>query len=620
MPDSFVNIGWTSPGGLLDIGLDTSPGTENIGDQEARAGRNALDNIPGTAKGAIPTDYTIAAERVYPHFDGVNNLLPGLPTDLSTFATWHSAHQAQYLKSQPGEVYEIKPGSDTLAFYFLTTDNIPLNALSITLSDYAKLHPVDQAKLRTIDAANSFNILETLGLTVATTSQKNLIFDNPAATGSRITELPPTQALALSTLPATDKAVFKAQFDLLRAELDKSHAINLDVVDQKLAAVLERLERADAFYAVAQRPPEQLNISSTIIHDRLVFAAATGPFDYDGGGDEGTSTASATGADSFVQGRVSSLDDGGRISQGYDTFMQAERQILNNKNRRAAIAESATFKDPKLDLATLIFQFQLLYEGEYEGVADSGTEEIRQLHGLLEDYGVMQRLINETLKEYDPGESSELRRFMNIGEREDGKIDETQAINKPTVGDPDNEFSDVLTGQTSGSTTIVSEGDRSPLYHWSVLAEKSNDVSDMYREYTQYWYDGDAFADPGDYSGKLDETEMRAFSMFAQASWASAGGRDHPIERLLTSFTRPTHNFITQDDDEGRGGALELHSKTAFDTFQTSLSDAITILNQENQLKQNEIENATKQQNRHFELGNNALRKMNDLLLTIGRV
>ena len=44
MPDSFVNIGWTSPGGLLDIGLDTSPGTENIGDQEARAGRNALDN------------------------------------------------------------------------------------------------------------------------------------------------------------------------------------------------------------------------------------------------------------------------------------------------------------------------------------------------------------------------------------------------------------------------------------------------------------------------------------------------------------------------------------------------------------------------------------------------
>jgi hypothetical protein len=50
------------------------------------------------------------------------------------------------------------------------------------------------------------------------------------------------------------------------------------------------------------------------------------------------------------------------------------------------------------------------------------------------------------------------------------------------------------------------------------------------------------------------------------------------------------------------------------------LADTVTLLNQRNQILQNEIENATKQQNRHFELGNNALRKMNDMIMTIGRM
>ena len=52
----------------------------------------------------------------------------------------------------------------------------------------------------------------------------------------------------------------------------------------------------------------------------------------------------------------------------------------------------------------------------------------------------------------------------------------------------------------------------------------------------------------------------------------------------------------------------------------TQLSATITILNQQNQIRQNEIQNAAKQANRHFELGNNALRKMNDILMSIGRI
>jgi hypothetical protein len=57
-----------------------------------------------------------------------------------------------------------------------------------------------------------------------------------------------------------------------------------------------------------------------------------------------------------------------------------------------------------------------------------------------------------------------------------------------------------------------------------------------------------------------------------------------------------------------------------WDSSSTQLNDSVTLLNQRNQLKQNEIESAARQQNRHFDLGNNALKKMNDLLMTIGRM
>ena len=65
---------------------------------------------------------------------------------------------------------------------------------------------------------------------------------------------------------------------------------------------------------------------------------------------------------------------------------------------------------------------------------------------------------------------------------------------------------------------------------------------------------------------------------------------------------------------------MQLYRKGKWDSFSTQLADTVTILNQQNQIKQNDIENAKKQENRHFDLANNALRKMNDMLLTIGRI
>ncbi len=582
---SFALDGYTSPGGLME--------PDSTGDLEGIAGRGALDNIPGTAKGAVPPDFTTAARTVYPVYDGVTNLLPGYnAADIANFANWHSAHQAQYLDAQTSKEYEITSGTNTIAYFMLTEDNKPLNVLGLTLGDFATLSLADQGRVSQISTANSLNVLETLGLTVLPSADVDSVLT--AVEGK----------LSASSLTSTDQAVFQAQYTLIRNQLSNSFAVAADKVIDAIREIDARMDRVDAFYSVDQRPPRGNSVSSSYTMGREI-------------GYDGTGSASAT----FVQNRVSSLDDGATIEKGYNAFMAAERTILTMKERRNAIADSTTFLDPKLDLPNLIFKFQLLYEAEAEGLADSGTEEIRQLHKLLEDYSVMQRLINETTKEFDPGESGELRRFMNIGAKDDGSVDESQASIDPTdLGADFNTFS-----ESYSYGTATSESNVTPIYHWSVLAEDDNTVSTMWRDFKTNldgYRDGlgiQHHVHEGDVSEKLNTTEMRAFSMFAQASWATTGGRDHPIERLLSSFERPTFDFITQDNDEGIGGTLELHSKTAFDSFQTSLSDAITILNQENQLKQNEIENASKRQNRHFELGNNALRKMNDLLLTIGR-
>jgi hypothetical protein len=258
---------------------------------------------------------------------------------------------------------------------------------------------------------------------------------------------------------------------------------------------------------------------------------------------------------------------------------------------------------------------QLLYEGEQKGVVDAGTEEFRQLHRLLEDYNVMQQLLSTTIAAFDTGKTDDKRRFMNIGAKDDGDVDESQLLKTSVLDEDDLNNNDYVESYSPSATGIDST--HNPRYHWSVLANFDDDLADMFRGYYDGVNDVDVDIDiDGDYTGKLSEREMLAFSMFADEPWADTDDRGHPIESLYNS-DRPKFDLI-EEGEEG-AGSLKLMSKNAFDQFQTKLSGAITILNQQNQIKQNDVENATKEQNRHFELGNNALRKMNDLLLMIGR-
>lgn len=62
-----------------------------------------------------------------------------------------------------------------------------------------------------------------------------------------------------------------------------------------------------------------------------------------------------------------------------------------------------------------------------------------------------------------------------------------------------------------------------------------------------------------------------------------------------------------------------LKRKVDWDNFGTQLTNAITNINQSNQIRQNAISQTTSQAGRHFDLVNNTLRRVNDILATIAR-
>ena len=70
--------------------------------------------------------------------------------------------------------------------------------------------------------------------------------------------------------------------------------------------------------------------------------------------------------------------------------------------------------------------------------------------------------------------------------------------------------------------------------------------------------------------------------------------------------------FMIREGEDDLG--LSRFKKTVWDTYSTQLSDAVTQINQQVQLIQNEVSEATTQKNRHFDLGDNALTKMYDMI------
>lgn len=75
--------------------------------------------------------------------------------------------------------------------------------------------------------------------------------------------------------------------------------------------------------------------------------------------------------------------------------------------------------------------------------------------------------------------------------------------------------------------------------------------------------------------------------------------------------------FVYLANNPGTYDALK--RKVDWDNFGTQLTNQITNINQSNQIRQNSISQTTSQAGRHFDLVNNTLRRLNDILATIAR-
>jgi hypothetical protein len=633
-PWTGPNSSWTNSNS--GEGVITSTTTGDIQPKPVR--------IPGSSVGAVPTGYVDSARAVYPVFDGVTEVggvlqslaidpstgdidysrypasfwsnsaaliqaqedgtalpTPALADDPTDFTNWHSAFQAEYI-IRNSTANSIDPPAYSIgaaAIYMLDDKNRPVNLLALTLSDYAKLSTAEKTRFN--DNLTTSGHLENLGLSTSA-ADKTALIGPTGDTSNPVLQDYLNTITATLLMTAPQKELFSKQIQMLLDEVNSSFAFNAQKIKEAAGEIMARFKIVDKFVSAPR--PEAITITGHIEMERTVG------LDYD------ESASSST----LVKTRVNSLDDGARMDEGIEKFIRAETEILNMKERRAVITQNSAYRDPNLDVPNLIFQLQLLYEAENKGVVDAGTEEFRQLHKLLEDYNVMQQLLSTTISYFDTGKTDEKRRFMNIGEKDDLEIDEDQ--NEDIFdGGNDLDYNDYSESYSNGAAGI--NVDISPRYHWSVLANYDDNLASLHRDFANELENYEDFAGTnhhdheGDVSGKLSRQQMLSFAMFVDEPWASHSTRNHPIEDLYGA-TRPTFDLVDQGEDGG--GSLKLLSKNAFDQFQTQISNSITILNQQNQIKQNDVENATKAQNRHFELGNNALRKMNDLLLMIGRM
>jgi hypothetical protein len=105
-------------------------------------------------------------------------------------------------------------------------------------------------------------------------------------------------------------------------------------------------------------------------------------------------------------------------------------------------------------------------------------------------------------------------------------------------------------------------------------------------------------------------TYAKNASMFEDALYSY---RRHPLE-ILRNIQRPIDDMFHNARKELNG-----YTKAHWDTYAAELADTVTLLNQESQIKMNDINSMDKQKNRHFDLANSALSKLNDMLQNIAR-
>lgn len=411
--------------------------------------------LPGSGVDLLDPQIWQDAETLFPFFDGDNNshvnFAPTLPDNYATaggaeFARWHSAHQLAYLKDPSFQQTATVPddGADTgLADvrYVTFTDGVTA-VLSVDGDRVYILNNLTPTEIARMSLEDQRAVVAAPGFQTLVAAPYSLVPDT--VTGYAI---PPNDAITVMATPEAARAGAMAVVDELRAVITASPSYQAGERDTFLGDPTRRgdlyhyffLEQLD-LYALRLDAQAIFNLDRIKedieeITDRYIrferYSSVTDPVD--NGSALFPSGMNSTDSPSLA---ISNTDT---IGRGVDVFLRAESTLWEKAVQKSftvqtglglefskilrniydagnatfydyktgfglitLIGNPATIEASKLDGAGILSTLQILENYEKEAEAEALSEELNQIDRLLKDYAEMQRMINATLKEFQP--------------------------------------------------------------------------------------------------------------------------------------------------------------------------------------------------------------------------
>lgn len=593
------------------------------------------DHLLGSEVGLDPNPNRANAEWLFPTLDGTAGHTivdkPAVvlaefgkaPTALSAeaFNSWHTAVQLEYLRKYipaSGSSVTIGISPDIITAFisagvpragdtwFADLANTVAGGSKVYIAenlqkqDIAKMSLADQNKLAGLAVfQGTAGLGAGLGLIGGDTAliQMQALVDVAKA---RIAD-PSGEKGGDGRMPAAHKKLFSDQLDNVRASLGNSAIFSEAEIDKQVKEIMTRFERANAFavnlYKVGSRDPDgtysgpTFNTSPATTDPGRIAAFSTAYFASDSTQDteeplvfyqtnaQGGQT--AVNLKTYVDEKladIGALYDPQSYTLTFDTPLTVFGSGGTGSPINGATLNSMTFLFTKSNpqfvstdhnakirqgYDTFIAQERQLLslQNTRKSLAETGTLQNRALDvpNLVYLFQLYTNLAGEAK--------------IRIGTEE---VDQTNALLK-TYAVMQNLINKTVANFTSSDTNAT-----------QVLSGSGAKVEDA--------NDGIEYA-----FNALTEDEIRVSAMFTQGGGYSQA--KHPIEALL-GLSRPVER-------------MENKKSSAWQQFSTSVGQAVTQINQESQIKMNEINALTKQKDRNFDLANNALSKMSEIVQKI---
>lgn len=510
-----------------------------------------LNQVTSTTVTTLNPQSGIDDAALFARFNGTTNLLPDRPANFTTatgtdFLNWHSFHQIEYLNERGGTIVTTDNGVNfNVQYARLGNDADPLKNLHVVRSQDGlrlyvlnHLQPADIAKMpfadqRALSGLAEFRVVvaDRIGLvpnsaTTDATTQRNTLksvlngyITNVIRAAADFVGVPneATKDAYFEADPAERRAkyhyLFIQQFEYLMADLDSMAVFHPDTIEQKGLSILNRFNQLAKY--------------------RDLSAQTNGPF--------------TTVHGPNFQYSVNSLDNQTSVNKAADILLGAELRLFELAKSTQQIVTTGTYQGRKLDTPNMTFLLQTFNNYRDEAEAEALSEELNQYNQLLQDYTQFQKMLNQTLRGYNP---------IKLADKDDIE--------------------------------------KLPLLGASYSPEKAPIVK--YDSSTQY-----------------TATEQRIIAMFDKTltSGNPAGSNKfHPIERSKT-LTRPTENIID--------GTLTpvAYEKPTWDRLTVNIANATKVINQDTQLRMDDINSLNKSKNRHYELATGSLNKLANILRAI---